>query len=94
MSHMIELPDDAYQMIEAYAARQGQTPEAVIRAWAAALRDQVAETPPDTDTSGFIYDPADDPLAEFLGIGELTMPEAIRRHDEAFAEEERDASES
>jgi hypothetical protein len=33
--------------------------------------------------SSNVYDPAEDPLSEFLGGGELTAPDAIRRHDAA-----------
>ena len=82
MSHAVYLPDDVYRTIEAYAAKHGQKPEEVIQTWALALREQ-AEPTPDT----FQYDPAEDPLAEFLGTGELISPDAIRKHDEAIAEE-------
>ncbi|WIG59256.1 MAG: hypothetical protein OJF49_002003 [Ktedonobacterales bacterium] len=82
MSHAIYLPDNVYQTIKVYAAKHGQKPEEFIQAWALALREQ-AEPAPET----FHYDPAEDPLAEFLGTGELTSPDAIRKHDEAIAEE-------
>lgn len=92
MSHVIALPDDIYQAIAAYAAQSGQSPEAFILAWAAEIKEKVNAFP------GFkpselepTYDPKDDPLAEFLGIGEITSPDAIDRHDEAFAEEKSDA---
>jgi hypothetical protein len=90
MSHVIQLPDDVYQTLEAYAAQRGQTPEAVVLSWARALREQLAQSLV-TDMSSFVYDPADDPLATFLGTGELIAPDAIRRHDEAIAEEALDA---
>jgi len=41
--------------------------------------------------SRYVYNPADDPLAEFLGAGELTSPDVIRCHDEAIAAEALDA---
>lgn len=94
MSHTIELPDELYRAIERYAAQRGETAEAVIVAWAESLA--TPSSPPLLEQapegmSGYVYDPAEDPLAEFLGAGELTAPDAIRRHDEAIAAEALDA---
>ncbi len=90
MSHTIELPDELYRTIEHYAAQRGETAEAVILHWAQTLTNPSAQPLPE-DMTGYVYDPAEDPLAEFLGAGELTAPDAIRRHDEAIAAESLDA---
>ena len=37
MSHTFTVPDRAYQAIEAVAASQGQTPEALFQAWLAEI---------------------------------------------------------
>lgn len=87
MSHTIQLPDEVYEAIAAYASRHSQTAEEAISAWAA----NVSRQPRTEVIEGYIYDPAEDSLAEFLGKGELTDPTAIRRHDEVIAEEALDA---
>jgi hypothetical protein len=81
MSHTLSLPDEIYQLIKDYAAAHGQTAEEAVAAWASSIAGQ-ARQPAEA-----AYNPMDDPLAEFLGTGELTDPEAIRRHDAVFAEE-------
>lgn len=90
MSHVIELPDDLYRAIERYAAARGETAEAVVIALAQRVAER-ATAPLVEDISGYVYDPADDPLAEFLGTVELTQPDAVRRHDEVFGSEGFDA---
>lgn len=85
MSHVLELPDEVYKRIEAYAASRGLTPEEAVRVWADRLEQA------EGGGEEWVYNPADDPLAEFLGTGELVEPDAIRRHDEVIAEEALDA---
>jgi hypothetical protein len=95
MSHAVMIPDDLYRVIEAYAAGRGESAEAVILAWARGLgeqHEQRGQAPVEEDDT-FVYNPADDPLAAFLGKGELTSADAIRRHDEAVAWEALDAHE-
>lgn len=88
MSHTIMIPDELYRAIEAYAARRGESAEAAILAWAQSLH---SESKSETNNNNDVYDPADDPLALYLGKGQLTSPDAIRRHDEAIADEALDA---
>lgn len=89
MSHTITIPDELYHAIEEYAARRGETAESAILAWAESLH--AVSEPGTAEELDSAYDPADDPLAAFLGKGELTSPDAIRRHDEAIADEALDA---
>jgi hypothetical protein len=94
MSHTIELPDELYRAIERYAAQRGETAESFILAWAESLATTSPPPLPEQtpeEMSGYVYDPAEDPLAEFLGTGELSASDAIRRHDEAIAAEALDA---
>lgn len=85
MSHVIQLPDDVYEAIRDYAAQREETPETTIRRWAESLREQPSQAQSDQSAES-AYDPADDPLAAFLGTGALMEPDAIRRHDDVFAE--------
>lgn len=106
MSHVLELPDDVYERIEAYAASRGQSPAEVVRAWAAANADTGSATGEQrvgnpafdpwagfrgitvmADAVGAVYHSADDPLAAYLGRGELTDTDAIRNHDAVFGAE-------
>ncbi len=86
MSHAVVIPDDLYRAIEDYAARRGESAEETILAWARSLLEQAEQASAEEDEAS-VYDPADDPLAAFLGQGVLTSPDAIRRHDEAIAQE-------
>lgn len=81
MTHALQLPDEVYAQLEAYAASRGVTAQDVVAAWVNQTHGSSApaELP-------YGYDPANDPLAEFLGTGELKDPLAIQRHDEAFAD--------
>ena len=86
MSHTLSLPDEVYQLIKDYAAARGQSAEEVVVAWASSIAGKSRQP------TEAVYNPADDPLAEFLGTGELTDPEAIRHHDAVFAEEGTDGA--
>ena len=86
MSHAVVIPDELYRAIEEYAERRGESAEAAILAWSRSLHEQEEQAPAEEDGAN-VYDPTDDPLAAFLGKGVLTSPDAIRRHDEAIAEE-------
>lgn len=86
MSHTIALPDDTYQAIADYAARQGQSPEAIIQEWAASLRQQLVEQPTLPDEQR-IDDPRFDPWAGFRNATTALSPDSIDRHDEYLAQE-------
>ena len=53
MSHAIELSDEQYAALEAYAQRQGRSPDELIRAWVASVAEQPqanwADVPPPTE---------------------------------------------
>jgi hypothetical protein len=88
MNHAVLIPNELYRAIEEYAARRGESAEAAILVWAESLRGERA---PGEKNDADVYNPADDPLAAFLGRGELPSPDAIRRHDDAIAQEALDA---
>jgi DNA/RNA-binding domain of Phe-tRNA-synthetase-like protein len=80
MSHVVTLSDAAFHTLEAIASEQGQTPEALIEAWAA----QQAQTRRSADR-----DPHTDPHYEnyeefFRGLG--MSEEEIRQAKEAAAD--------
>lgn len=85
MSHSVQIPDDLYARFAAYADRQGKEPQALV----IELVREVADSLP--DGANAVYDPALDPLAEFLGTGELIDLAAVRQHDRVLAEEASDA---
>lgn len=88
MSHVLELPDEVYKQIEAYAARRGQTPADVVREWAAA--NAGTESMPGEQRVG---NPAYDPWAGFRGISQALSPDSVDRHDEYLAAEYEDTHE-
>ncbi|MBF6591702.1 MAG: hypothetical protein IVW57_14420 [Ktedonobacterales bacterium] len=68
MSHTIQLPDEVYEAIAAYAAQHGQTPETAIQAWATTIRATLVEGAPTTSqdaTTDPVNHPAYDPWAGF-----------------------------
>lgn len=89
MSHVFRLPDDIYSEIANYAEQHGQTPDAFL----IALVKEGVEQLKHTDKMAAIrkvnsnYDPADDPLAPFIGAlnSGADDPGWIERHDEYFA---------
>lgn len=88
MSHTLELPDEVYERIAAYAASRGQTPAEVVREWAATSADVEAKT--DEQRVG---NPAVDPWAGFRGISRAVSPDSVDRHDEYLASEYEDTHE-
>jgi hypothetical protein len=66
MDHTIIIPADLYARLAAYAAKQGQTPDEVIIELATEI---VESESADEEVPG--YDPADDPLAPFIGAFDL-----------------------
>lgn len=51
MSHVFQVPDEAYQAMKIVAAAHGQTPEAFFQAWVAAIQKQAHKQ------RGTVYDP-------------------------------------
>lgn len=82
MSHVLELQDEVYKQIEAYAASRGLTPAEVVREWAAA--NTHAES---TTGEQRVGNPAFDPWAGFRGIAQALSPDSVDRHDEYLAVE-------
>jgi hypothetical protein len=87
MSHIFQVPDEIYTEIAAYAARRGQTPDALLMALVMGgveLLKRVESTAPAHEAS---YDPAHDPLAPFIGAFDSgdEDPGWIEQHDAYFA---------
>ena len=91
MSHVFRLPDDIYSEIANYAEQRGQTPDAFL----IALVKESVEQLKNTDKMAAIrkghYDPANDPLAPFIGAFDSGEKDSgwIERHDEYFGGSER-----
>lgn len=78
MSQAIYVPDDTYAALKRAADDRGQTIEELVRTWAADLKRH--ETQP--QDASVEYDPALDPLAEYLGAFEAIAPTDVERHDD------------
>lgn len=72
MSHMLELTDEQYQAIERAAADRGQTPDALIASWIAAL-DEMPDVLVAYETEDWF---------RHLGMTEEQIEEARRIADE------------
>lgn len=83
MSHSFQVSDDTYHTLTTFAAAHGQTPEDLFEAWVSEMTAQSTREPIMAARNGYTtYDPADDPLAPFLGAFEATAPDLVRRHDD------------
>lgn len=84
MSHVIEVPDEMYAEVAKHAAERGQTPDALLLDIVSEAVAQLSATMPELQRP---YDPANDPLAPFIGAFDSSDedPGWIERHDEYFA---------
>lgn len=91
MSHAVELPDDLYRMLAAYAAQHDQTLEETIRTWAdAASRGSGGHPSPSLSGEkdvARVENPAFDPWAGFRGTAVLLSPDSLDQHDAYLAQE-------
>lgn len=87
MSHVFRLPDDIYSEIATYAEQRGQTPDALLIALVKEGVEQLKNTDKMAAIRKVNYDPANDPLAPFIGAltGGEDDPGWIERHNEYFA---------
>ena len=86
MAHVIEVPDELYEKLLAFARKQQQTPEALFLSWAARATEQ-----PATSQWGSEPPPTEEELREhpLLGItGSLSIgdPRLISDFDDVLAE--------
>lgn len=86
MSHIFQLPDDIYREIATYAAKRGQTPDALLMTFLEECVDQLKQTDAMAAVRNIPYDPAHDSLAPFIGKFETNSKDLdwIERHDEYF----------
>jgi hypothetical protein len=93
MGHVIELPDHIYRAIERYAAKRGQSPEAVILEWGKAIEAEVeaqaqAGAAPSTSFDpSRIDNPQFDPWSGMHRAFTANPADLTVRHDEYLAEE-------
>jgi hypothetical protein len=88
MGHTLEIPDETYQELMHLAAERGQTPVQVLQQWVKEIQQASSQQPaiPTHGTMNGQYDPAQDPLAPFLGAFEATAPDVVHRHDHYLGE--------
>ena len=88
MSHTLEIPDDTYQELVHIATERGQTPTQVLQQWVKQMQHAAHQQPaiPSQGTMSGQYNPAQDPLAPFLGTFEATESDVVRRHDHYLGE--------
>ena len=87
MSHIFHIPDDIYTELVAYARRHGQTPDALLMSLVKEGVEQLKQTDSMVAIHKVSYNPANDPLASFIGAFDSGSgePNWIERHDEYFA---------
>jgi hypothetical protein len=92
MSHIVHVPlsDEAYNRLTTYAVQQGMTVETLLMTVVEqGMTKLVVSGVPDEQEA--VYDPADDPLAEFLGAFDADASDIVQRHDvylgEAYAQD-------
>ncbi len=91
MSQTIHLPDELYERLAAVAAEEGRPVDAVAESYMLYALRHLAQPPksaPDEEPDEeYVYDPATDPLAPFIGAFDSggDDPGWIERHDEYFA---------
>ena len=86
MSHIFQVPDEIYREIASYAAKRGQTPDSLLTTLLEEGVDQLKQTDSMAAIRKTPYDPANDPLAPFIGRFETNSIDFdwIERHDEIF----------
>ncbi len=86
MSHTFQVPDEIYTTIAAYAAKHGQTPDALLMKLVTKGVEQLKQVESTTPAHEIPYDPARDPLAPFIGAFDSGEDRGwIERHNEYFA---------
>ena len=87
MSQTIHLPDELYERLAAVAAEEGCPVDAVAQSYMLYALRHLAQPPKPPSEEEYVYDPATDPLAPFIGAFDSgdDDPGWIERHDEYFA---------
>ena len=89
MSHQFSIPDDIYKEIATHAAQHGQTPDALLVSLLTEGVELLKQRDTPTSLRAIRYNPADDPLAPFIGMFDSGDDDIgwIERHDEIFITE-------
>lgn len=96
MGHVLELTDDEYTRLEAYARERGRTPHQLVTEWLASVsapsesrkpaeRAEQEEVPPPTEE-----ELREQPILRVAGMLSVGIPGWADRHDEAFADDAMD----
>ena len=88
MSHVFYIPDDIYIELLSYAKQHGQNPDALLMTLVKEGVEQLKQTDSMVAIHKVSYNPANDPLAPFIGAFDSGSDEPgwIERHDEYFAD--------
>lgn len=87
MSHNFQIPDDIYTELVHYAAQHGQNPDALLVELLKEGVEQLKQTDSMVAIHKMSYNPANDPLAPFIGAFDSGAddPGWIERHDDYFS---------
>jgi hypothetical protein len=81
MGHAIQVPDELYDKLAAYAKDHGHTPEDLVVAWVAdVVRQAGSQRTPDS------VETAEDPIAPFIGAFRFGVGDLGKNHDRYLAE--------
>ena len=87
MSHNFQIPDDIYTELVNYAAQHGQSPDTLLIEMVKEGVEQLKQTDSMVAIRKVSYNPANDPLAPFIGAFDSGNDDSgwIERHDEIFS---------
>lgn len=88
MSHALHIPDETCAALQRIAHDRGLSVEALLQAWVDESH-RITMQPGGTVPH---YDPALDPMAEYLGAFEAITPDDVERHDEYVGASDVDTS--
>lgn len=98
MSHVFEVEDDEYALLEQFAQHQGSTAQALFRAWVQSVttseKQELSDARARWEAIGPSVPPPSDeellahPLLRVVGIGAINEPGWAERHDAVFGDTE------
>ncbi len=76
MSRFVQIPDELYERVASYAAERGRTIDEFVSVCLAAGVEQLA-----SDSTGYVYNPAEDPIAKFIGAFDSADQPPLQPHE-------------